>query len=79
MSTDCAGCDEAVQECAAVIAALVRRLGAEGVELTDEELGAFTPDLAVVFRRGETGVRVEISSTHEATAEKAAEGASCGS
>lgn len=57
-----------------MIAALVRRLGGEGVELTDEELAEFTPDLAVVFQRGEAGLRIEIGG-----AEEAAEEGSCGS
>jgi hypothetical protein len=76
VSGDCAGCDEAVQECASIIAALVRRLGGESADLTDEELARFTPDTAILLRRGETGVTVEVSVVG---ANKGSEEASCGS
>ncbi|ANZ35220.1 hypothetical protein BBK82_03180 [Lentzea guizhouensis] len=74
MSGDCAGCDEAVQESASIIAALVRRLGGESVELTDDELAAFTPDTAVLLRRGESGVTIEVSAVD---AQRNTEEASC--
>ena len=60
MSGDCDGCAQQTTEVAEVLAALLRRTGGTAVELSAEELGEFTLEHAVVFTRGETGVRVEI-------------------
>lgn len=51
--TDCDGCIEEIADCAAVLAALMRRLGAAEVELSAQERAAFTSDMAVAFMPGE--------------------------
>lgn len=72
MSGDCEGCVERITEIASVIAALLARLGAESVELTDEELAQFTPSMAIAFSRSEATCALRVSTV-------AAEEVPCGS
>jgi hypothetical protein len=53
VNEDCVGCTDSIAECAKVLAALVRRLGEQEVEISPDELAAFTPNTAVVFMPGD--------------------------